>query len=83
MKYAVAGFVMTVLKLKGKMNYFRSRVTGSYPKERVLARLATSQNQMGLINTFKPLSTFLKPAPLINLSSINNFSSEFVLECWV
>ena len=44
MKYAVAGFVMTVLKLKGKMNYFLSRVTGSYPKERVLARFATSQN---------------------------------------
>ena len=34
---------------------------------------------MGLINIFKPLSTFLLPAPLINLSNINNFSSEIIL----
>ena len=31
---------------------------------------------MGSINFFKSLSTFLLPAPLINLSNFNNFSSE-------
>ena len=30
---------------------------------------------MVLINLFKPLSTFLKPVPLINLSKVGNFSS--------
>ena len=42
--------------------------------------LATSQSKMGSINIFKPLSTtFLKPAPLINLNNIDNFPS---WECW-
>ena len=31
---------------------------------------------MGLINIFKPLSTFLQPTLLINLSNIDNFSSD-------
>ena len=31
---------------------------------------------MGLINNFKPKSPFPKPAQLINLSHIENFSSE-------
>ena len=35
---------------------------------------------MGSIYIFKPLSTFLYPALLINLSNADNFSSEFVLE---
>ena len=35
---------------------------------------------MGSINIFKPLSTFLKPELLINLSNIENFSSEFFWE---
>ena len=37
---------------------------------------------MGLIDIFKPLSTILKPAPLINLSNIDNFSSENFWEYW-
>ena len=42
---------------------------------------------MGFINIFKLLSTFLQPAPLINLSSINKNSSLKKLRnafpCWV
>ena len=34
---------------------------------------------MAPINIFKPLSTFLSPAPMINLSDINNFSSEIFI----
>ena len=37
---------------------------------------------MGSIDFFKPLFTILEPAPLINLSNIDNFSSEYVWECW-
>ena len=37
---------------------------------------ATIQNLMGSINFFKPVSTFLKPVLLINLSNFKNFSSE-------
>ena len=35
---------------------------------------------MGSIIIFKPLSTFLKPAPFINLSNIDSFTAEFFLE---
>ena len=31
---------------------------------------------MGSINSFKPLSTFFQPAPLIKLNNVDNFSSE-------
>ena len=34
---------------------------------------------MASIYMFKPLSTFLLPGPLINLSIIDNFSAEFFL----
>ena len=34
---------------------------------------------MGLINIFKIISTFFKPAPLINLSNIDNFFSDKLL----
>ena len=34
---------------------------------------------MGLNNIFKPLSTFLLAAPFMNLSKIDNFSSEQIL----
>ena len=37
---------------------------------------------MGLINNFKQVSTFLSPAPSINLTKVNNFSSDFFCECW-
>ena len=34
---------------------------------------------MGSMIIFKPLYTFLKPAPFINLNNIDNFSSEIFL----
>ena len=34
---------------------------------------------MGLINIFKPLSTFIKPAASIKIGNIDNYSSEFFL----
>ena len=37
---------------------------------------------MGLINIFKPLSTLLYPAPVINLCNSINFSSENISGMW-